>query len=40
MIEHSVEVMPWRLYYHKEYPYWAKGKVCIIGDSAHPMMVS
>lgn len=30
----------WRppVYHHKPYPYWIKGKVCLLGDAAHPMM--
>ncbi|KAL4890557.1 hypothetical protein BDV59DRAFT_91383 [Aspergillus ambiguus] len=32
------DIKMWRLYRHKPYPYWAKGKVCLLGDAAHPMM--
>lgn len=38
LIEHSIERMPWRLYVHQPYPTWHKGRVCLLGDAAHPMM--
>ncbi|KAF8911886.1 salicylate hydroxylase [Mucidula mucida] len=38
LIKHSVDRMPWRLYKHEPYPHWFKGKACILGDAAHPMM--
>lgn len=38
LIKHSFDRMPWRLYNHKEYPYWSKGKVTLSGDAAHPML--
>jgi salicylate hydroxylase len=38
LIKHSFDRMPWRLYLHKEYPYWSKGRVTLSGDAAHPML--
>lgn len=38
LLEHSFDRMPWRLYIHEPYTHWQKGKVCILGDAAHPMM--
>jgi salicylate hydroxylase len=38
LIANSFDRMPWRLYLHKEYPYWSKGKVTLTGDAAHPML--
>ncbi|KAJ8080239.1 hypothetical protein AAF712_003800 [Marasmius tenuissimus] len=38
LLKNSIERMPWRLYLHKPYPYWVKGKVGLLGDAAHPMM--
>ncbi|KAJ5112896.1 hypothetical protein N7456_001430 [Penicillium angulare] len=32
------DIKMWRLYRHDPYPYWVKGKVCLLGDAAHPMM--
>ncbi|KAB8079682.1 hypothetical protein BDV29DRAFT_196799 [Aspergillus leporis] len=32
------DIKMWRLYQHQPYPYWVKGKVCLLGDAAHPMM--
>lgn len=28
----------WRLYIHQPYSHWIKGRICILGDAAHPMM--
>lgn len=30
--------MPWRLYVHQPYERFQRGKACIMGDAAHPMM--
>lgn len=38
LIRNSVDRMPWRLYVHQPYPTWHKGKACLLGDAAHPMM--
>jgi len=38
LIQHSVERKPWRLYIHKPYSHWYKGKVCVLGDAAKPMV--
>ncbi|KAF9268247.1 salicylate hydroxylase [Marasmius fiardii PR-910] len=38
LLKHSIDRMPWRLYVHQPYPYWWKGKACLLGDAAHPMM--
>jgi len=40
LLRNSVDRMPWRLYVHQPYEHWYKGKACILGDAAHPMMVS
>ncbi|KAF9894468.1 hypothetical protein FE257_007971 [Aspergillus nanangensis] len=32
------DIKMWRLYRHQPYPYWVKGRVCLLGDAAHPMM--
>ena len=40
LLRNSYDRMPWRLYVHQPYEYWHKGKVCLLGDAAHPMMVS
>jgi hypothetical protein len=40
LVKNSVERRPWRLYVHEPYDYWVKGKACILGDAAHPMLVS
>lgn len=32
------DIKIWRLYNHKPYPYWAKGRCALLGDAAHPMM--
>jgi salicylate hydroxylase len=36
--ERAEDIKQWRLISHEEYPYWQKGKVCLLGDAAHPMM--
>ncbi|KAK7015520.1 hypothetical protein VNI00_019101 [Paramarasmius palmivorus] len=38
LLKNSVDRMPWRLYVHQPYSHWSKGKACILGDAAHPMM--
>ncbi|GAA5999691.1 uncharacterized protein JCM10292_003699 [Rhodotorula paludigena] len=38
LIENSIDRMPWRLYIHQPYSHWIKGRICILGDAAHPMM--
>jgi len=38
MLEHSIDLMPWRLYIHQPYTHWTQGKACILGDAAHPML--
>ena len=40
LLRHSIDRMPWRLHVHKPYDHWYKGKACILGDAAHPMLVS
>ncbi|KAF5585414.1 salicylate hydroxylase, partial [Fusarium subglutinans] len=32
------DIKMWRLYDHKPYEYWVKGKVALSGDAAYPMM--
>jgi len=38
LLKNSVDRMPWRMYVHEPYEYWHKGKACIMGDAAHPML--
>ncbi|KAL4800878.1 hypothetical protein BDV19DRAFT_383898 [Aspergillus venezuelensis] len=38
LFEAAEDVKMWRLYRHDPYPYWTKGRVCLLGDAAHPMM--
>ncbi|OJZ83194.1 hypothetical protein ASPFODRAFT_140970 [Aspergillus luchuensis CBS 106.47] len=38
LMMNAEDIKMWRLYRHQPYPYWAKGKVCLLGDAAHPMM--
>ncbi|GFF75254.1 hypothetical protein IFM61392_09150 [Aspergillus lentulus] len=33
-----VDIRPWRLFAHEPYPYWSRGRTCILGDAAHPML--
>ena len=40
LLRYSIDRMPWRLYVHRPYEGWYKGKACILGDAAHPMLVS
>ena len=40
LLRHSVDRMPWKLYVHRPYDHWYKGKACIMGDAAHPMLAS
>ncbi|KAK1987295.1 salicylate hydroxylase [Colletotrichum cereale] len=35
---HAQDIKMWRLYVHREYPYWVKGRVGLLGDAAHPML--
>ncbi|KZZ95545.1 Aromatic-ring hydroxylase-like protein [Moelleriella libera RCEF 2490] len=32
------DIKMWRLYDHEPYSHWTKGKCCLLGDAAHPMM--
>ncbi|KAJ5129127.1 uncharacterized protein N7515_005166 [Penicillium bovifimosum] len=38
LMMNAEDIKMWRLYKHQPYPYWVKGKVCLLGDAAHPMM--
>ncbi|THU92301.1 hypothetical protein K435DRAFT_672349, partial [Dendrothele bispora CBS 962.96] len=38
LLKNSIDRMPCRLYLHQPYSHWSKGKTCILGDAAHPMM--
>ena len=38
LIDHSFDRMPWQMYVHEPYSHWSRGRVCILGDAAHPMM--
>lgn len=32
------DIKMWRLYNYQEFPFWVKGRCCLLGDAAHPMM--
>lgn len=34
----STDIKPWRLFVHEPYTHWQRGRTCIMGDAAHPMM--
>lgn len=36
-LEIGQDIKPWRLWIHEPYPHWQKGRVCIMGDAAHPV---
>ena len=38
LFRNAEDIKMWRLYNHEPYPYWVKGKCCLLGDAAHPMM--
>ena len=38
LFKHARDIGPWRLFVHEPYDYWAKGKTCVLGDAAHPML--
>ncbi|KND86841.1 6-hydroxynicotinate 3-monooxygenase [Tolypocladium ophioglossoides CBS 100239] len=38
LFRNAKDIKMWRLYNHDPYPYWVKGKCCVLGDAAHPMM--
>lgn len=38
LFRNAEDIKMWRLYDHDQYPYWVKGKCCLLGDAAHPMM--
>ncbi|KAA8651266.1 hypothetical protein EYZ11_006786 [Aspergillus tanneri] len=38
LFRNSVDIKPWRLFVHQPYPYWQKGRTCLLGDAAHPML--
>ncbi|KAK6587513.1 hypothetical protein PZA11_000803 [Diplocarpon coronariae] len=38
LFKNSTDIKPWRLFVHQPYPHWQKGRTCILGDAAHPMM--
>ncbi|OAQ66108.1 salicylate hydroxylase [Pochonia chlamydosporia 170] len=38
LFRNADDIKMWRLYNHDPYPYWVKGKCCLLGDAAHPMM--
>jgi len=38
LFRNAEDIKMWRLYNHDPYPYWVKGKCCLLGDAAHPMM--
>lgn len=38
LMAEAEDIKMWRLYDHKPYSHWVKGKVALAGDSAHPMM--
>lgn len=30
---HAEDIKQWRLFIHPEYPYWQKGRACVLGDA-------
>lgn len=38
LFRNAEDIKMWRLYNHDPYQYWVKGKCCLLGDAAHPMM--
>jgi salicylate hydroxylase len=38
IFKNSEDIKPWRLFVHQPYSHWQKGRTCIMGDAAHPMM--
>ncbi|PON28722.1 hypothetical protein TGAM01_v202569 [Trichoderma gamsii] len=38
LFRNAEDVKMWRLYNHEPYPYWVRGRCCLLGDAAHPMM--
>ncbi|KAL7928076.1 hypothetical protein V8C35DRAFT_333753 [Trichoderma chlorosporum] len=38
MFEFAENVKRWPLYIHDPYPTWAKGRIVLVGDAAHPML--
>lgn len=38
IFKNSTDIKPWRLFVHQPYSHWKKGRTCIMGDAAHPMM--
>lgn len=38
IFKNSEDIKPWRLFVHQPYTHWQKGRTCIMGDAAHPMM--
>ena len=38
IMRHSKDIKIWRLFIHKPYPYWTRGRVALLGDAAHPML--
>lgn len=38
IFKESSDIRPWRLFVHQPYDHWQKGRCCIMGDAAHPMM--
>ncbi|KAE9969433.1 hypothetical protein BLS_001881 [Venturia inaequalis] len=38
IFRNSTDIKPWRLFVHQPYSHWQKGRTCIMGDAAHPMM--
>ncbi|KAK5995467.1 3-hydroxybenzoate 6-hydroxylase 1-like protein [Cladobotryum mycophilum] len=38
LFRNAEDIKMWRLYNHEPYPHWVKGRCCLLGDAAHPMM--
>ncbi|GAQ02951.1 hypothetical protein ALT_0272 [Aspergillus lentulus] len=38
LVTHAIDIRPWRLFEHSPFPTWHMGRVCLMGDAAHPMM--
>lgn len=38
IFKNSWDIKPWRLWVHQPYSHWQRGRACVMGDAAHPMM--
>lgn len=38
LFRNAVDIKPWRLFVQQPYRHWQRGRTCLLGDAAHPMM--